>query len=182
MRGVDIKILDPDEPDPDLPLATGQTGHVAVRAASMFEGYLDAPIGEQPTEAEKPIGDVIDGYFLTGDLGCLDRSGALQITGRLKLLIDIGGVKVNPLEIEATLAQHPHVLECVVVPDPVTSTINRVKAILTADEASVDPDQLRTFLRSRLAPHKIPRTFEVRRTLPKSATGKVLRRELLQPA
>ena len=173
MRGVEVRILDPDRPDPDRPRAAGDSGHVAVRAPSMFAGYLDPA-----AEAENPRPG---GFFLTGDLGRLDAAGQLVITGRLKLLIDVGGVKVNPLEVEQQLASFPGVADCVVLPDPVSPTINRVRALYTVDPQAPAPDerQLRAFLRERLAPHKVPRCFERCASLPKSATGKVLRRALL---
>ncbi|MEM9914805.1 MAG: class I adenylate-forming enzyme family protein [Planctomycetota bacterium] len=170
MHGVDILILDPHHPDPALPLADGEEGHVAVRSPSMFDRYLG------PNELTDD--SLADGYFLTGDLGRRSADGSLHITGRLKLLIDVGGVKVNPIEVEQVLAEHPQVDECVVVPDPVSPTINRVKAVITAANGHVDDGVLRKFLRQRLAAHKIPRTFEVRADLPKSPTGKVLRQKL----
>lgn len=173
MQGVDILILDPQHPDPSLPLTNGEEGHVAVRSPSMFDRYL----GPDELTADS----LVDGYFLTGDLGHRSADGALHITGRLKLLIDVGGVKVNPIEVEQVLASHPQVAECVVVPDPVSPTINRVKAVITAANGQVDDHALRAFLRERLAAHKIPRTFEVRTTLPKSPTGKVLRQKLRVP-
>lgn len=169
MSGVEVLILDPSTPDPTRPLPTGAEGHIAVRAPSMFDHYLDSD-----TQAE-----MADGFFLTGDLGRFDEDGRLTVTGRLKLLIDVGGVKVNPIEVEQVIREHPAVLECVVVPDPVSPTINRVRAVLkVVDESVFDPADLRAFLRQRLAAHKIPRQFEVRRSLPKSPTGKVLRQAL----
>jgi long-chain acyl-CoA synthetase len=99
------------------------------------------------------------------------------LTGRLKLLIDVGGLKVSPMEVEAALREHASVGECIVVALPLSQTVNRLRAIVTPrDERTViDVDQLREFAKSRLSPHKIPRVFEVRAALPKSATGKVLR-------
>lgn len=173
MQGVDLLILNPQHPDPALPRPDGEEGHVAVRSPSMFDRYL----GPDELTADS----LVDGYFLTGDLGHRSPDGALHITGRLKLLIDVGGVKVNPIEVEQVLASHPQVGECVVVPDPVSPTINRVKAVITAANGQVDDRELRAFLRQRLAAHKIPRTFEVRATLPKSPTGKVLRQKLRVP-
>lgn len=170
VHGVRVLILDPDGPDPACPLGVGDEGHVAVSAPSMFSGYLDGP------------GPVVDGFFLTGDLGRLDRSGRLTITGRLKLLIDVGGMKVNPAEVESAISEHPGVAECVVVPVRVTETVSRLKAIVTrcADGSAerATPESLRAFARSRLTGHKVPRLFEIRDSLPKSATGKVLRRQL----
>ncbi|MEM8737856.1 MAG: class I adenylate-forming enzyme family protein [Planctomycetota bacterium] len=178
MPGVELRILDPQHPDPDRPLPPGRIGHVAVRAPSMFAGYLEPA---DPPEAPPAFSA---GFFLTGDLGQLNADGRLSLTGRLKLLIDVGGVKVNPLEVERALAAYPDIAECVVVPDPVSPTINRVRALITPVDpaATLDERTLRAFLRTRLAPHKIPRAFEFRATLPKSATGKILRQQLLPRA
>ena len=93
--------------------------------------------GRRPRRVDAPrlprraAGPDRDGFFLTGDLGRLDAHGNLTITGRLKLLIDVGGLKVNPLEVEAVLAQHPGVAACVVVPMRVSETVCRLKAIVT---------------------------------------------------
>ena len=172
MQGVDVRIVDPDRPDPACPLPTNTEGHVAVRAPSMFDRYLYPD--------EEAAASVVDGFFLTGDLGRLDAAGELTLTGRLKLLIDVGGVKVNPIEVERALCRHPGVAECIVLPDPVGPTVTRVRAILTS-LADVPPtgDELRRYLRARLAAHKVPRSFEIVASLPRSATGKVLRRQLL---
>jgi acyl-CoA synthetase (AMP-forming)/AMP-acid ligase II len=174
MGGVDVRIVPPDSRRPDArdlarPLPPGQEGHVAVAAASMLDGYLG--------EAAAPT---VDGYFLTGDLGRLDASGNLTITGRLKLLINVGGLKVNPLEVEEVIAQHPGVAACVVVPVRVSETVSRLKAVVVAagpesDAGPVTADSLRQFARARLAGYKVPRAFEVRDHLPQSPTGKVLR-------
>ena len=178
MQGVDLRILDPATPDPDRPLPPGEEGHVAVRAPSMFDGYL-TPLHPDDHEPAPVVG----GFFLTGDLGRLSADGELTLTGRLKLLIDVGGVKVNPLEVERALADHPAVAECVVLPDPVSPTVTRVRAILTTlHDPPPTRDELRRFLRPRLAPHKIPRTFDIVPSLPRSPTGKVLRRQLQETA
>jgi acyl-CoA synthetase (AMP-forming)/AMP-acid ligase II len=156
MRGVDIRILDPS--------SDGQ-GHVAIKADSMFDGYL------------KEGAELIDGYFPTGDLGRVDDRGRLFITGRLKLLIDVGGMKVNPLEVESVLCRHPSVGDCVVVPVRQSETVFRLKAIVTPRPggARPAPADLRTFAKSHLSAYKVPRLFEVRDDLPRSPTGKVLR-------
>ncbi len=170
MKGVDIRIVDPEHPACLQPDNT--PGHVMVRAPSMFAGYLHA-------NAEITPG----GYFPTGDLGRIDpATGELVLTGRLKLLIDIGGRKVNPLEVETAIAHHPDIAECVVLPDPVSPTINRVRALITAASGRHAPDarSLRLFLKPHLAAHKLPRSVEVRASFPKSATGKILRQQLHQ--
>jgi acyl-CoA synthetase (AMP-forming)/AMP-acid ligase II len=161
MDGVDIRIAGVHDPAP-----IGEEAQVLVRARSMFSGYFG---GEDA--------GMVDGYFPTGDLGRLDRHGNLTLTGRLKLLIDVGGQKVNPLEVEQVLAGHPRVGLCVVVPLPQTQTVSRLKAVVTPRDPSdpPDPEELRHYARERLTPYKVPRVIEVRACLPVSPTGKVLR-------
>ena len=166
MEGVEIRMLDSTEPNVDQPLSTNIEGQVAIAARSMMSGYID---GESAP--------LLDGYYLTGDLGVLKENGALTITGRLKLLIDVGGRKVNPAEVEAVLRQHPGVGSCVVVPLRLSETVCRVKAIVTVVDPAVDlsPGDLRAFARQRLSGYKVPRVIEFRDELPTSASGKVLR-------
>jgi acyl-CoA synthetase (AMP-forming)/AMP-acid ligase II len=163
MKGVDIRIL-PVAEDLSSSSPTNQ-GHIAIRAASMFREYLNEPA------------PLIDGFFPTGDLGYIDSDGRLFVTGRIKLLIDIGGMKVNPLEVESVLKQHPDVRDCIVVAMKQSDTVNRLKAIILTKDAQRTPsfDQLRRLAREQLAPYKIPRHFELRDQFPRSATGKILR-------
>ncbi|MDB5357241.1 MAG: putative fatty-acid--CoA ligase [Phycisphaerales bacterium] len=169
MAGVSVLIVDPEHPQIGQPLALGNEGHVAIRAASMLSGYLD---GDEPP--------IQDGYFLTGDLGRLDASGALTITGRIKLLIDVGGRKVNPIEVEEVLSRHPAVGGCVVVPMRVSETLCRLKAVVTPAHPgeTLDTRELRQFARAHLSAYKVPRVFEVRESLPRSAAGKILRHQV----
>ncbi|HEX5068413.1 MAG TPA: class I adenylate-forming enzyme family protein [Myxococcota bacterium] len=165
---VEIRILDAEAPQPSRPLAPGVAGVVAVRAASMFERYLGEPAPALP-----------DGFFLTGDIGELDREGRLALTGRLALLIDVGGRKVNPLEVESVLEAHPAVQAAAVVPARYSRTVSRLKAIIVPDGASApDGNALRSYLREQLDDYKIPRRFEFRESLPRSSTGKLLRQQL----
>ncbi len=166
MAGVSIRILHPEDPAECLPV--GREGQVAVRAPSMLSGYLDGPV------------PLVDGHFLTGDLGRLDEAGRLFITGRLKLVIDVGGLKVNPQEIEEALVAHPGIAECVVVPMAASDTITRLRAVFVARQGTSSPSEadLRAFLRARLSAHKIPRVFEAVSALPRSPNGKVLRARL----
>jgi len=157
MREVSIRILDAD----------AGAGLVAVKAPSMFTGYID-----------DPDASLIDGHWLTGDIGRLDSRGALTITGRQKLLIDIGGRKVNPLEVEAVIARHPSVGACVVVPIQLSPTVQRLRAILVPARPDLDISiaEVRQFTQQQLSRYKVPRVFEVRQSLPTSPAGKVLRR------
>lgn len=165
---VEIRILDPEALQPEHRLARGGAGLVAVSAASMFQGYLG--------EDASPL---VDGFFLTGDIGRFDDGGRLELTGRVALLIDVGGRKVNPLEVECVLETHPAVQAAAVVPVPYSRTVARLKAIIVPGrERTPSGEELRAFLREKLEDYKIPRSFELRDSLPRSPSGKLLRRQL----
>jgi len=169
MGGVQIRIIDLDQPRIDQPLPNGEAGHVAVSAPSMLSQYIDDP--GCPTE---------QGFLLSGDIGRLDLQGNLTIIGRVKLTVDVGGHKVNLMEVESVLAEHPSVSEAIVVPIPGTDSGCRLKAILVQEpglQRIVDED-VRRFARDRLIQYKVPRQYEVVSSLPRSPTGKVLRQEL----
>ncbi|HEY7117024.1 MAG TPA: class I adenylate-forming enzyme family protein [Tepidisphaeraceae bacterium] len=167
--GVVLKVVDPTNRQ-EVP--TGSEGEVLIAAPSMFRGYLN--------QAEPATSD---GFFATGDLGRVDEFGNLRITGRLKLLVDVGGLKVNVLEVEELLSRHPSVAEAAVIGMPVTQTVSRLKAVVTARDPARPPvvEELRHFLRERLTGYKVPRVIEVVPSLPRSASGKVLRRLLETP-
>ncbi len=166
MEGVVVKILDADPQKRGQCVPPGGMGQIAVRAPSMLEGYLGEPLDEHH-----------HGFFMTGDLGRIDEQGCVHVTGRLKLLIDVGGLKVNPLEVEQVICEHPDVGQCVVTTIPVSQTLNRLRAVVTAQgQRRPEPEQLRRFSRARMAAHKVPRVFEVVDRLPRLANGKVDRR------
>jgi acyl-CoA synthetase (AMP-forming)/AMP-acid ligase II len=166
MDGVSIRILDRDNPKIATPLPRGAEGLVAIQSLSMLRGYVD---GQEV---------LVDGHFLTGDIGRVNESGSLTFSGRYKLLIDIGGRKVNPLEVEAVLSQHPAIGACVVVPIRLSETVQRLKAVVTPARPGIELSiqDLRKFAQERLSRYKVPRVFEVRPTLPTSPAGKVIRR------
>jgi acyl-CoA synthetase (AMP-forming)/AMP-acid ligase II len=168
MRGVEIRILDASDPNIDRPLSTGAEGQVAMASPTMLSEYVDDPAS--PTS---------EGFLLTGDLGRLDEHGCLHLNGRVKLLIDVGGRKVNPLEVESVLTDHRAVSDAVVVAMPFSDTVHRLKAIVVPKPGhQLDGDELKRFARARLSPHKVPRSFEIRTELPQSPAGKILRSEL----
>jgi long-chain acyl-CoA synthetase len=166
---VRIRVVDPET---RAPLAPNATGEIHVSAPSMLHHYLN-----------EPTLPAIDGYFATGDLGHLDEAGRLTITGRLKLLVDVGGLKVNLLEVEEALLQHETVAAAAVLPIRVSETVYRLKAVVTPNDPQRPPvpEELRRFLRERLTAYKVPRVIEVRLTLPRSPTGKILRHRLEAP-
>lgn len=165
-EGVRVRIIDPVT---RAEHEAGAEGEVLISAPSMLAGYLNEPT---------PLTD--GGFFATGDLGRVDAHGNLVITGRLKLLIEVGGQKVNVLEVEEALMRHPSVGEAAVVAVRVSETVSRMKAFVTPRELGElpVPEELRRFLRERLSAFKVPREIEVRAELPRSASGKVLRRLL----
>jgi acyl-CoA synthetase (AMP-forming)/AMP-acid ligase II len=168
MRGVRLRILDARDPDPERPLPPEAEGQVAVAAPSMMRAYVG--------DARPPLAR---GFLLTGDLGRLDGSGRLRLTGRLRLLVDVGGIKVNPAEVESVLTRHPGVREAVVLAFPFSDTTTRLKAIVVPEPGcEVRPQELRRFAREHLIHYKVPRVFEIRTTMPRSATGKILREQL----
>jgi len=163
LAGVSARVVDAGDCRHEL--GVGEEGQLVVRAPSMLSSYLD---GEVP---------LVDGHLLTGDLARIGADGRITITGRQKLLIDVGAYKVNPLEVENELRTHPGVAECVVVAVAASETVQRLRAVVAIRDGEPRPtaDGLRQFLRERLSPIKVPRIIEFVDSLPKSPTGKVLR-------
>lgn len=152
-------------------LRIDHSGELLVRSPSMLSTYLG-----DPSAADR----LVDGFFLTGDLAALSAAGELTLLGRAKLLIDVGGAKVNPLEVEAILAEHPGVATCVVLPLALSETIRKVRAIVVPTDPAGPPSatELRDFVRQRLARHKVPRLIEFRDGLPRTPAGKIARQLL----
>jgi long-chain acyl-CoA synthetase len=124
----------------------------------------------------------VGGWFRTGDLGHLDASGNLYVTGRTKLFISTSGYKVDPFEVEDVLRRHPAVADVVVVGAAGSAGDQVVKAVVVPRHAA-DERALRTELlalcRAELAVHKVPRIVEFRDEIPKSPLGKILRKYLV---
>jgi long-chain acyl-CoA synthetase len=163
----ELRVIARGSEDLHATLAPGREGQVAVRGPTLMLGYLNAP---------SPLRD---GWWITGDLGALDARGRLRLTGRTAFMLDVGGKKVNPLEVERVLALHPAVREVVVLAGPASDTVERLIAVVVP-EADSQPSEaeLRRFAATQLPPHMIPRRFEVRVDPPRSPTGKILRSAL----
>ena len=169
--GAQFKLTDDDgNPAPD-----GQSGEIWVRGPMIMKGYHHLP---QETAAVLTA----DGYFKTGDLGRFDADGFLYITGRKKELIIVAGEKASPREIEDVLMRHPSVGDVAVLGKKDPSRGEVVVAFVIAHEGqTVAPDQLRDFCREQgLVQWKIPREIMVVDDLPRSPTGKVLKRVLAE--
>jgi long-chain acyl-CoA synthetase len=169
--GMRVRIVD----DAGNDLAAGEPGEIWVKGPMVMKGYHNLP-----TETAAVL--TPDGYFKTGDLGRFDSDGFLYITGRKKDLIIVAGEKVSPREIEELLMSHPAVVEAAVVGKKDASRGEVVVAFVIGREGlSMTPEELREFCRSQgLAQWKVPREVRIVDDLPRSATGKVLKRVLAE--
>ena len=148
--------------------ARGTKGEVVLRGESLIRGY------ESPSEANNTSfhGD----WFRTGDEGYMDDGGNLRLTGRLKELINSGGEKISPYEVEEVLLSHPKVREAVTFPIPHALLGEAVGSAVVLDaEAHVTAAALRQWLRERLPRHKIPKRIEIVAHLPRGSSGKLQR-------
>ena len=153
----------------DKVLPAGQEGEIIVRGELVFKGYLNAP--EENAAAFK------DGWFRTGDTGYLDDEGYLFLAGRKKEMINKGGRKVAPAEIDAVLLSHPGVRDAMafLIPDPVLG--EEIAAMVVRHDKQVSEGDLRQYCLDRLVQFKVPRKFFFVDETPKNALGKPLRDE-----
>ena len=165
LPGVRLDILDEER----RPLPPGQEGEVAIASPAAIRAYHGNP--------EASAASFRDGFYLSGDLGRLDGDGGLTLTGRKKFLINRGGFKVNPLEVERAIQSYAKVKEVVVLGAPGLHGDDVVRCVVVA-AAACTPDEIVEHCRSRIADFKIPSRIEFRDELPKSETGKVLRQKL----
>jgi acyl-CoA synthetase (AMP-forming)/AMP-acid ligase II len=163
------KIVDPAT---GATLAAGEVGEVVVRGPQVMLGYLDNP------EATRGMIEP-DGWLHTGDLGYIDQDGYLFIVDRVKELIKVKGFQVAPAELEALLVAHPAVADVAVVgePDDEAGEVP-VAHVVKAKDAEVDLAALQAYLSDKVAKYKQIARVEFRDTIPKSASGKILRRML----
>ncbi len=153
-------------------VAPGEIGELAVKGPQVMKGYWN-----RPEETEKVLKD---GWLLTGDMGYMDEEGFFYIVDRKKDMIIAGGYNIYPREIEEVLYEHEAVQEAVVagIPDPYRG--ETVKAYVVLKEGSnITEEELNEFCRKNLAAYKVPRIYEFRDELPKTAVGKILRRKLV---
>jgi long-chain acyl-CoA synthetase len=163
----EVEIVDDD----GEALPVGELGEVTVKSPAATGGY--AEMDEPNRQAFR------DGWYFTGDLGRLDDDGLLYLAGRKKLLIEIGGYKVDPIEVQDVIEAHPAVAEAIVV--GVAGKVEGeelVKAVAVASEDCEEREVI-AFCRERLANFKVPQVVEFRDEIPKSPLGKVLRKYLV---
>jgi oxalate---CoA ligase len=153
-------------------LPAGQTGNVVVRGPSVMPGYILGDIDDAPTGLE-------DGWLSTTDVGVVDDDGLLTIVGRRTELINRGGEKVSPYQVERALLRHPAVREAAVfsIPHPRLGE-NVGAAVVLHDSAPATSRELLEFLYDRVAYFEMPRRIHIVESLPVSARGKIVRSEL----
>jgi long-chain acyl-CoA synthetase len=166
--GVTLRVV--NEAEQALP--SGEAGELLIKSPAVMDGYLGAP-------EETPV-VLRDGWFRTGDLARIDPHGFVTIVGRKKELILRGGYSVSPGEVEATLLAHPAVAEAAVVGQPHPELGEDIAAfVMLHPHAHAGPDELIAHCAKSLAAFKCPRLVRVVDTLPRSATGKILKSKLV---
>jgi non-ribosomal peptide synthetase component E (peptide arylation enzyme) len=171
--GTALRIADGEDA---LPLGT--EGELQVKGASVFSGYLDDATASAAAFTS-------GGWFRSGDLAVMDPSGHIRITGRIKELINRGGVKFNPVDIEAVLARHPGVAQCAIVPMPDKRLGEIACCFLVPRDQAAPPDlsDLLTFLAAEgIAKTRWPEHLEIVTELPSTPTRKVKKGELTKLA
>ena len=162
--GPEIAILDPA----GAPLPQGETGEISIRGPNVFEGYENNPAATAEAFS--------NGWFRTGDQGYFDPEGFLIISGRLKEIINRGGEKIAPREVDDILQAHPAVAQVVTFALPHDKLGEEVAAVVVLAEGEAASErELRDFAAAKLADFKVPRKIIFRDEIPKGATGKLQR-------
>jgi acyl-CoA synthetase (AMP-forming)/AMP-acid ligase II len=166
-KGTGVDIVIRDEQGQSLP--AGTPGEVTIRGSNVMHGYLDNPTANESAFCQ--------GYFRTGDQGIIDENGYLTLTGRLKELINRGGEKISPLEVDAVLLEHPAVAEAVSFAAPDAKYGEEVQAAVVL-KGEATPAEIQAFCLKRLADFKVPKVIHITQAVPRTATGKIQRRHV----
>ena len=165
------KIVDAEEGTREMP--AGELGEIIIKGPMIIPGYWGKP--------EETAYAIRDGWLYTGDIGKMDKDGWFYVVDRKKDLINVSGFKVWPREVEDVLYQHPAVRETAVVGVPDAYRVETVKAFVSLREeyeGRISPQELIEFCRQRMAAYKYPRIIEFIPEIPKTLTGKFMRRVL----
>ena len=171
----DVRLLDPDGNE----VEPGESGEVCINIADGLPcGLSYAYEGNDEVTAETWR----DGYYHTGDLAWKDEDGFFWYVGRADDVIKSSGYRIGPFEIENVIMELPYVLECGVsaAPDPVRGQVVKASIVLVKDFAGTDElrKQIQDYVKSRTAPYKYPRIVEFKASLPKTTSGKIIRKQL----
>jgi long-chain acyl-CoA synthetase len=165
----DAKIVDPEDWRKELPV--GSEGELIIKGPQVMLGYWN-----KPEETEQTLKD---GWLLTGDIARMDEDGYFYIVDRKKDLIIAGGYNIYPREVDEVLFSHPKVLEAVTIGIPHEYRGETIKAfIVLRPGETATADEIIAFCKENLAAYKVPKIIEFRDELPKTAVGKILRKEL----
>jgi fatty-acyl-CoA synthase len=167
--GVELRVVDSN--DNDVPHDGQAIGEIIARADGVMEGYWHQP--EATAEALR------GGWFHTGDMATLNKEGYLLIVDRKKDIIVSGGENISSLELEKAILAHPAILEAAVipVPDEKWGEVPKALVVFKPNAAATEPELI-DFCRARLAHYKCPRSFEFVESLPKTGTGKILKKDI----
>ncbi len=170
----ETKIVDIEDYTKIMPM--GESGEIMIKGPQVMKGYWNKP--------EETANQLKDGWLLTGDIGKIDDDGYLFIVDRKKDMIIISGFKVYPRELEDVLFEHDAIENASVIgiPDPKTPGSEIVKSFIVLKDGYQETDEMKNeikeFLRTTVAPYKVPKFIEFRKELPETLVGKVLRKEL----
>jgi long-chain acyl-CoA synthetase len=174
--GTDVRIVDLESGTRDLP--AGEAGEMIVRGPQVMQGFWNAPADTATS--------LRGGWLYTGDVARIDADGFLFIEDRKKDMIEVGGLKVYPREIEDLLLEHPLVRDAAVIGVPHQLRGETIVAYVTlrtpGGDAASARRQIRDWLRERLPSYKLPRRIEIADAIPKTLIGKPLRRVLRETA
>lgn len=170
LPGTRVEIIDKD--DKVTPMKVGEVGEVCITGPQVMKGYLNRP--------DETALVLRHGRFHTGDLGYMDADGYFYIVDRLKEMIIVGGYNVYPRNVEEEIYAHPAVAECAVVGLNDLARGQKIKAYIVLKEGCIlDEVALRDHLKPRITAYALPHEVEFRESLPKSAIGKILKKELV---
>jgi long-chain acyl-CoA synthetase len=167
VKGTELKVI--DEAGEALP--SGEVGELCVRGPQVMKGYWNRPEATAKVLTE-------DGWFRTGDMAVIEEDGYVRIVDRKKDMVLVSGFNVYPNELEDILSEHPGILEAGVIGVPDEHSGEAVKAFVVRSDPKLTEEDVRTFARKNMAAYKVPKVVEFCDSLPKSAVGKILRREL----
>ena len=167
LEGTEILIMN----DKGKPVEINQAGEIAIRGPQVMKGYWQQPEATAQVFTQ-------DGFFLTGDIGCMNEQGYITILDRKKDMILVSGFNVYPNELEGVLSKHSKILECAVIGIDDEKSGQVPKAFIVKQDETLTQDEVMTYLKQQLTSYKLPKYIEFVSGLPKSAVGKILRREL----
>jgi long-chain acyl-CoA synthetase len=167
IENVEVGVVD----EHDRPVSDGTLGEIVIRGPNVMRGYLGKP--DETAEALR------GGWLHSGDIGYRDGDGYFYVVDRVKDMINVAGFKVFPREVEEVLFEHPAVAEVAVLgaPDPVKGEVVRACVVIRPGH-SATPEELIERCRGRVAPYKVPVVVDLLAALPKSPTGKILKKNL----